>query len=117
MDDILELATQLAEVAQLNSELLEAALEKHCTHSNFEFLDSYIEKLSQVELVGDVHVDWEDIYRLSYLARKWPRPTSLQRTITEGHVEDFFGAWCAEEDEDENIFNPDIDHQLIFDWF
>ena len=33
--------------------------------------------------------------------------------MTEGHVEDFFGAWSPE-DELEGLFDPDIDWQKIF---
>jgi hypothetical protein len=34
--------------------------------------------------------------------------------MTEGHVEDFFGAWHAGEDS-ERSFNPDDDLRVIFD--
>lgn len=116
-DDMIELSTSLAEIAQLNSELLEASLTKYSEEKTWKFLDSYVEQVSQVELVGDVHVDWNDMHRLDYLSRKWPRPTSLQHTITEGHVDDFFGAWCPEGAANAGDFDPDTDIRLIFDFF
>lgn len=33
--------------------------------------------------------------------------------MTEGMVEDFFGAWCSDVD-DETLYNPDIDWRIIF---
>jgi hypothetical protein len=35
--------------------------------------------------------------------------------MSEGHVEDFFGSWCAEEDTDADIFDPDDNWYIIFD--
>ncbi|MPN24169.1 hypothetical protein SDC9_171563 [bioreactor metagenome] len=34
--------------------------------------------------------------------------------MTEGMVEDFFGAWYSDLDEEEQIYNPDIDWRIIF---
>ena len=37
--------------------------------------------------------------------------------MTEGMVEDFFGSWCSDDDEDENyedVYNPDQNWRIIF---
>lgn len=112
--DIIELATTLAEIAQFNSEILERAIVKKADPNAFVFLDRYAEDLSQAELVGHVHFDREDAYRLNYLLRKYPFPTDICHTMTEGHVDDFFIAWCSEEP-NEQQFNPDKEKCVIFD--
>jgi hypothetical protein len=104
----------LSEVAQFNSEILESSILKRADSSTFEFLEPYLENLSQVRLHGHVFFDREDAYRLGYLRRKYPAPPNILHIMTEGHVEDFFGAWVTEED-DTNGFNPDEDWRIIFD--
>ncbi len=47
--------------------------------------------------------------------RKYPLPTNIQHIMSEGHVEDFFGSWCAEEETDDDIFDPDENWYIIFD--
>ncbi|MBN8714999.1 MAG: hypothetical protein J0H50_13740 [Xanthomonadales bacterium] len=79
----------------------------------FELLPNYLEAISSVEIDGHYFGDREDAYRLGYLARKYPRPANLLHLMTEGHVDDFFGAW--HNGNDEGIFNPDETLQIIFD--
>jgi hypothetical protein len=65
--------------------------------------------------LGGAHfIDYEDARRLLYLMRKHPRPTSIKALLTDGHVEDFFGAWTAEVESEIN-FNPDDNLDAIFD--
>lgn len=111
---LLALCTLLAEVAQFNSELLEASLIRHADPKSFEILSEYAEIIASVEIDGHYFGDREDAYRLGYLARKHPHPANIQHLMTEGHVEDFFGAWHAGEDGEE-LFNPDESWGLIFD--
>ena len=113
-DEIEEIAILLAEVAQFNSELLEASVLKNATPSSFELLEKYIVDLSKITIEKSVFVDQEDRYRLRYLRRKYPLPPNLLHIMTEGHVEDFFGAWASREGE-EDIFDPDKNWRLIFD--
>ena len=101
------------EVAQLQSELLEALIDKNVTET-FELQDEVLSHVTDIDM-EDVHFhDQEDWYRLGYLARKHPRPTNILHIMSEGHVEDFFGSWCAEE-EDEGSFDPDENWQILFD--
>ena len=112
--DVLNLATMLSELAQFNSELLEASVIKNANGSSFVFLKSYQDQLSQVTIEDIQFFDTEDSYRLDYLSRKYPLPPNILHVMTEGHVEDFFGAWSPP-DNREGCFDPDDNWQLIFD--
>ncbi len=113
--DELKISILLGEVAQFNSEILESSILKRADKGYFEFQQSYIEKLSHIHLHGHLFFDQEDAYRLGYLKRKYPKPPNILQIMTEGHVEDFFGAWAAGEEEDSNVFDPDENWRIIFD--
>ncbi len=104
----------LAEFAQLNSELLEISFEKHTNDTEFELVEARLWAVFQVEIEGHVFLDEEDVRRIGYLARKHPRPTSIRMMLTDGHVEDFFGAWGEEESDSQN-FDPDGHWDAIFE--
>lgn len=113
-NEFLALCSLLSEVAQFNSELLEASLLKYGDQTCFDLLPDYLEKISGIEIDGHYFGDREDAYRLGYLVRKHPYPANIKHLMTEGHVEDFFGAWSQKEDEGD-YFNPDEMQQIIFD--
>ncbi len=94
---LIEVCTLLGEVAQFNSEILEASCHKRRLF-NFSFLDTYIEALAGTELHGNIFFDWEDAYRLDYLARKYPMPANIKHILTEGHVDSFLISWGDSED-------------------
>jgi hypothetical protein len=111
--DFLHTCQVLAELAQLHSELLERAVEKRAA-SDHRVLDPKVaESVVQVRVDGVDVSDPEDGYRMNYLARRHPVPANLMFTMTEGHVDDFFGAWL--DDEEGNTFDPDEGKQVIFD--
>lgn len=112
-NEFLWLCGLLAEIAQFNSELFEASLFKNGEPSSFQLLPEYLDKISGIEIDGHYFGDREDAYRLGYLARKYPLPANLKHLMTEGHVDDFFGAWY--EGDDDGLFNPDEMQQIIFD--
>jgi len=114
MPGIEEVAMLLAEVAQFNSEIFESSVIKNSNKSDFIFIDSYISDLSTATIEGITIVDDEDLYRLGYLKRKYPLPPNVLHIMSEGHVEDFFGAWCMTDDLDSG-FDPDKGWGLIFD--
>lgn len=114
LGDIVSISTLLCEVAQFNSELLEASILKNVSQDKFVFLDSYIHDLALNEIEGESFFDQEDLYRLDYLKRRYPASPNILHSMTEGHVEDFFGAWISEDPQDTE-FDPDSDWQLIFD--
>lgn len=108
----------LAELAQFQSEILE--------HKNFKRTEietrlnrNILEKAFIYHGEKYHFLDNEDWYRLDYISRKQPFPVNLYFTLTEGMVEDFFGAWYDYFDEDgENDstdkYNPDDNWRLIF---
>ncbi|MDP3515611.1 MAG: hypothetical protein Q8S94_00455 [Pseudohongiella sp.] len=114
IDEIENVATILCEVAQFNSELLESSILKNAGQETFVFENKFILDLSECEIEGELFFDREDACRLDYLRRKYPVSPNILHTMTEGHVEDFFGAWVSKEDDDE-VFDPDNNWQLIFD--
>ncbi|MQA18044.1 hypothetical protein [Rugamonas rivuli] len=111
--DIFEYSRFFLEVAQLQSELLEASIGKNVTES-FELQNDLISQVTDMEIEGFNFHDREDGHRLGYLARKHPAPTNILHIMSEGHVEDFFGSWRAG-DELPDCFDPDQDWQILFD--
>lgn len=96
--DIKELCTLLVELGQFNSEILEKSIIKNANKNNFKFKTKYIDDLSRITIGKNVFYDDEDWSRLDYLRRKWPMPPNILHIMTEGHTEDFFGAWEPKED-------------------
>ena len=111
--DIYDYSRCFLEIAQFQSELLEASIEKNVTES-FELDQEFTQHVTDVEIEGIHFCDNEDCYRIGYLARKHPTPTNILHIMSEGHVEDFFGSWCADEEEPDS-FNPDEDWRILFD--
>lgn len=106
-NEVVNICALLSEVAQLQSASLERSITEHC-QSNFD-IDH--RELRKIYLYGEEKfsfIDNEDGYRLDYIERKVHRPLSIINTMTEGMVEDFFEAWCSENDEEiDNVYNPD----------
>ena len=111
-DTVVDLCSLLAEVAQLNSECLEASFRKHAK-GEFEINQDIVEKCFLYESASEVILDREDHYRTGYMIRKMKTPCNLQMMATEGLVEDFFGSWCAGEEE-AGVYNPDANWRIIF---
>ncbi|MBD3615368.1 MAG: hypothetical protein HUJ22_02260 [Gracilimonas sp.] len=110
--EAISISTLLAEVAQFQSEVLEKrVLSKDKIIKEFDH--DILELGFTYELKTYDFIDQEDQYRLDYIVRKQPFPTSLYLTLTEGFVDDFFGAWCPEDSETDD-YNPDLDNSLIF---
>lgn len=111
--DVYRYCRLFLEVAQFQSELLEASIAKHVSAS-FELDQDFTQHVYDVEIDGIHFHDKEDRHRIGYLARKHPAPTNILHIMSEGHVEDFFGSWCPEK-ESPNAFNPDDDWRILFD--
>ncbi len=111
--DVVRYCRFFLEVAQLQSELLEASLRKHVTES-FALNEDFLRCVFEVEIDGFHFHDTEDWHRIGYVARKHPAPVNIMHMLSEGHVEDFFGSWCAREDV-ANAFNPDDNWGILFD--
>ena len=112
--DLFELLIMIAEMAQFNSELLEASVSKNASSETFIVDFEHMTQIAQFEIEGFTFTDREDGYRLDYIRRKQPRPLNLALTMTEGQTEDFIGAWDGKE---EGMFNngSPANWQEIFD--
>jgi hypothetical protein len=104
----------LCEIAQFQSKVLDNSLTKHVqTEYNLDW-----EILKAGYIYGRENfqfIDEEDGYRLDYIKRKQKRPYSLISTMTEGMVEDFFGAWYPKDDSNlDEVYNPDENWQILF---
>jgi len=110
----IEICTFLCQVAQFQSRILENTTRKKVT----EKFDLEWSTLTHGFRYDGDHFkifDDEDYHRLNYISRKQKKPISLHLTMTEGLVEDFFGAWCPDEDYNtEGLYNPDDDWRIIF---
>jgi len=113
-EDVIDICRILVELAQLQSEVLETSLEKNIKR-NFLFKNEYIKQVCRAKIGGTIFWDNEDAYRMDYLRRKYPLPTNIYHMMSEGHVEDFFGSWCAKNKDGEDVFNPDENWRIIFD--
>jgi hypothetical protein len=117
--DLISLCTVFAEIAQLQSEILEASLQKKAPAGlKVTLKDEYLVQACTIKIDGLEYTDQEDGYRLGYLRRKHPLMSNVCQIISEGHSEDFFGSWTAREDvcdKEEHSFNPDKDWRIIFD--
>lgn len=106
--------TLLAELAQFNSELLEASIIKNADPTAFALLQGYLYRLSNVKIGNHLFGDPEDAYRLDYFHRKQPHMQNLRFLMREGHVDNFFGAW-SDPDEKPDVFDSDENTSIIFD--
>lgn len=111
--DVIAICRLFAEVAQLQSELIEASVLKNAVGS-FSLKAEAIDRICNIEIDGIEFYDEEDYYRMDYLRRKYPLPTNILHIMSEGHVEDFFGSWRSK-DEGEDQFNPDNAWRILFD--
>lgn len=114
-----ELCTLLVELAQFNSKVIESYVRRNCMGNVSKWVNLDMDYLKHCfcykfdnydyELIDD-----EDWYRIDYIRRRQPLPVSIYYTMTEGMVEDFFGAWCSENDCDGERYDPDNDWRIIF---
>lgn len=119
-DKTVKLCIMLCELAQLNSKEIERYVIKNCLEDidDWKTLDiEYLKHCFCYELDDDsmeVIIDDDDWYRIDYIRRKQPFPVSIYYTMSEGMVEDFFGSWRSANEEDDTLYNPDIDWNIIF---
>lgn len=106
------LARFLTEMAQLNTECLEASVRKHAPGpwALLETDDTWL--TMTYEASEESFIDHDDWSRLGWYFAKWKRPLPLSILATEGLVEDFFGAWAAER---EDVYDPDENWALLLD--
>jgi hypothetical protein len=110
-DAVVDLCSLLAENAQLNSECLEASINRNVV-GNYSFNPEVAEKCFLYETPSKRFVDEDDAYRIAYIARRDPKPYNLLRMATEGLLDDFFGSWAPEADEGDP-YNPDQEWRVL----
>jgi hypothetical protein len=114
--DLIELLTILAEVAEFNSELLEASVTKNADPSTFVVLDEHVHQIARPEVEGYTYFDSQDCVHLDYLRRKMPRPYHLGVFMHPGQSEDFVCAWDGDDGNTESFTNGSpANWQVIFD--
>lgn len=114
--DLLDFLTILTEVAEFNSELLEASVTKNADPSTFDVMDEHIQQIANIKIEGFAFSDCEDYSRLRYVQRKTKRPYHLGLFMHPGQAEDFIGAWDGDEDKGEIFTNGSPSNwQAIFD--
>ncbi len=113
--DVILICKVFVELAQMMSELLEKSMLKRIKDSEqFLLKDEILKVAYHSDIDGIGFYDDEDKFRIDYFKRKYPIPANIMHMISDGHAEDFFGSWCADEDV-EGIFSPDENWRKIFD--
>ena len=109
----------ICEIAQMHSEILQVSLESNVKDNQYKLDISFFRNFIRQEYLNKVF-DSDDNYRLGYICRKVGQPYNLYWLVTEGLVEDFFGAWYPNDEEksdsidDLGLFNPDKKwHRLL----
>ena len=100
----------MAENAQLNGECLEASIDKNVS-GECSIKPEVVEKCFLYESESGSFTDRDDYYRTSYMAKQKWKPCNLRMMATEGLVEDFFGSWCPQTEDDHDLYDsrtPDI---------
>ncbi|MEO8542809.1 MAG: hypothetical protein ABI434_04460, partial [Burkholderiaceae bacterium] len=114
--DLIQYLTLLGEVAQFNSELLEASVSKNAPEATFLVDDYEVHQIATIEIEGVVFSDDQDYHRLGYLQRKQLRPLNLALFMTSGQTDDFFGAWKGDKYQGMTFSNGrPSEWQAIFD--
>jgi hypothetical protein len=112
--EAVHIATLLGELAQLNSEALDAALDKHVSETPGFDVQYLLDAALYKTVDGQTIVDQEDLYRVKQLMRNVPRPTNIWSQTREGMIEDFTDNWSGGEDSENDAFDADEAWRLIF---
>lgn len=113
IDYIINVCSLICEVAQLNSELMQASISKN-SNGSIELSESDLECCFVYDVDGDKYIDQDDWYRINYMTRKIQHPLNIHWMMTEGLVEDFFGAWIPGENCDDDAYNADEYWSMIY---
>ena len=112
LSDATTMARLLCEVSQLNSETLEAALDK--LNPPLPYDRDCVRQVAVYKTIDGLEIfDNEDLYRLGQLIRKEPHPRNIWGQTREGFVEDFAAGWGAGKNSDDD-FDPDHGAVFIF---
>ena len=106
LDDTLNYCGLLCELAQLNSEFLEASFIKHTKGKSFSIIEDIFWEIMEYrdESSGIFFVDDYDWHRVGQWTRD-SKPVNIICAMREGLVDDFYASWEDGSDSD-NSFNP-----------
>ncbi len=109
-----EIAGIALEIAQLQTEIRQRALEKRAIR-HAPILEEH--RCAAIEhVIEGIHFkDADDAYRVDYLHRKHGFPVNLFHMISEGHVDDVMNAWGRQDGGATNQFDPDDRIVNVFD--
>lgn len=109
VNEIIDFCALLCEFAQLNSDLLEASVNKNVKgnyNSDDQIYYSCFEYRFDDGKNVSVLIDNEDWYRLSRMVARAKLPHNFLSLMTQGMVEDFFFSWDPPEDNsEEDVFD------------
>ncbi len=114
VEDAIQTARLLTDLAQANLACLAASIEKHSSASFGISDDERLWLLMTYETNIAQLIDDDDWHRVGYFCRKYTAPCDLYSLAREGLVEDFFGAWA--DDDAGDGYDPDEDWQLLLDF-
>jgi hypothetical protein len=114
IETIIKICSLLCELAQLHSELMQDSISRN-VKGDFELEEADLKLCFEYDINGNKYIDQDDWYRINYMTRKMKMPYNLHWMMTEGLVEDFFGAWIPDEEEGEtDAYNADDYWSLIY---
>ena len=113
IETIIEICSMICEVAQLHSELMQDSISKNANEA-VELEEADLKCCFEYDVNGVTYIDQDDWYRINYMTRKMKKPLNLHWMMTEGLVEDFFGAWIPEDDNDNALYNADKYWSMIY---
>jgi hypothetical protein len=98
----------LGEVAQLRTEILHAAVEKHADQLPALEMEA-LKKCFEYPGLSGTMVDQDDLYRVFFWKRQMAGPLNLNLLATEGLVEDYFGSWEPNDGTEStaDVYSPD----------
>lgn len=112
LEQAIKISRLLTDLTQFNLACLESSVLKHGTPPYRLGDHDDMWHLMQYDSVANQFIDDNDYHRVGYFLKKYTRPVELSCLATAGLVEDFFGAWCAEEPQD-NAYDPDKEWDLL----
>jgi hypothetical protein len=114
-EEVADLARLICELAMLNSECFEAALEKHAPGEMTVPVLKDHDWVVAYDIAGIATKDRNDAAHFKKYVTSWKRVSTLQVMASDGLVEDFYGAWAYDGNEMPDQFDPDewTDHLLV----
>lgn len=111
LDQVIGLCRLVAELASMNTECFQAALDKHFTDDLPIPAISDHTWSSAYQLAGQSVNDPDDRHRFNKFVRDWQTVSTLEVMATDGLMDDLYGAWIA--DDKSGLFDPDSCSRLL----